>query len=207
MVNDRYESCAEVSREELIDLINLAGNGMQDAFDKLKDLYKPLMESQIHKHAVTEMSMQDVDDMRQEALLHFCNAVCSYDCSSESVDFGLYAKICISNGLVSFVRSYYRRHKKKILSLESEGFGDKMPYVYADMLQSIVEKEQLTSLVDTIRASLSDYENKIWWLYVSGMSISEISEKLGGVGTKSISNAVYRIRKKLRVFLSDQNQI
>lgn len=207
MINGREDSYSEVNKEELLRLIGLAHIGRQDAFEDLRNLYKPLIESQVYKHSCADMSSQDIEDMRQEALVHFCNAVCSYDCDADGVEFGLYAKICIGNGLVSFVRSYLRRKQKKIVSLESGEMKSKEPYVYADMLQSVVEKEHLTYLVDTIRENLSDYENKVWWMYVSGMSVSEISEKLGGVGAKSVSNAVYRIRKKLRSFISDRNQI
>lgn len=207
MINGREDSYSEVNKEELLRLIGLAHIGRQDAFEDLRNLYKPLIESQVYKHSCADMSSQDIEDMRQEALVHFCNAVCSYDCDADGVEFGLYAKICIGNGLVSFVRSYLRRKQKKIVSLESGEMKSKEPYVYADMLQSVVEKEHLTYLVDTIRENLSDYENKVWWMYVSGMSVSDISEKLGCVGAKSVSNAVYRIRKKLRSFISDRNQI
>jgi len=207
MINGREDSYSEVNKEELLRLIGLAHIGRQDAFEDLRNLYKPLIESQVYKHRSADMSSQDIEDMRQEALVHFCNAVCSYDCDADGVEFGLYAKICIGNGLVSFVRSYLRRKQKKIVSLESGEMKSKEPYVYADMLQSVVEKEHLTYLVDTIRENLSDYENKVWWMYVSGMSVSEISEKLGCVSAKSVSNAVYRIRKKLRSFISDRNQI
>ena len=135
-------------------------------------------------------------------LIIFCNAVCNYDYSEDGVEFGLYAKICIENGLVSFIRSYYRRKKKAVLPLEyAERAADGAVY---DPLQALVDKENTSELVRVIRKNLSDYENRVWWLYVSGMSASEISRELKVNDSKSVSNAIYRIRRKLRGFVSDR---
>lgn len=180
-------------KEQLYELILRAREGSQDALNYLKSRYAPLIESQISKHSLDDMTAQDLVDIREESLIIFYNAVCNYDPSS-GVEFGLYAKICIENGLISFVRSYFRRKKRSVLPLErAEGSGDA-----PNFLQSIVDEENAAELVRTIRDRLSDYENRVWWMYVSGMSVSDISVSLGGVDPKSVSNAVYRIRKKLK---------
>ncbi|MBQ8407409.1 MAG: sigma-70 family RNA polymerase sigma factor [Clostridia bacterium] len=182
-------------------LVRSARNGSQDAFLELKSRYKPLLESQVVKHTLPDMTAQDAEDLRQEALVIFCNAVCNYNDSTEGVEFGLYAKICIENGLISFVRSYLRRKKKAVLPLESAGQQDA---VEEDPLQALVDKENMAELVRVIRNSLSAYENRVWWLYVSGMSASDITKALGVKDHRSVSNAIYRIRKKLRSFLSER---
>ena len=182
-------------KADLLLLVSRAREGSQEALDDLKLRYAPLIESQISKHSVSDMSAQDLVDIREEALVIFYNAVCNYDCSADGVEFGLYAKICIENGLVSFVRSYFRRKKRSVLPLEhahlvGDGSGN--------ILQSIVDEENAAELVRTVRGNLSEYENRVWWMYVSGMSVSDISSALGNVDPKSVSNAVYRIRKKLK---------
>lgn len=197
--SDNYDKSQ--SRIAVADLVKQARNGSQDAFLKLKAQYTPLLESQVSKHKLHDMTEQDEEDLRQEALIIFCNAVCNYDCSEEGVEFGLYAKICIENGLVSFIRSYYRRKKKVALPLEyAEHVVGEVRY---DPLQALVDKENMSELVRVIRKNLSDYENRVWWLYVSGMSASEISGVLKISDPRSVSNAIYRIRRKLRGFLSD----
>ena len=60
-------------------------------------------------------------------------------------------------------------------------------------------------LVKSIKKNLSDYENRVWWMYVSGLSVSEIARRIGVVEPKSVSNAVYRIRKKLRAVIGRPN--
>ena len=200
-MNNGYQSDIgrdELRRDKLAELVTRAREGSAVAFDELKNAYRPLIESQVVRHTTVDMNSQDVEDLRQEALVIFCNAVCNYDCSVEGVEFGLYAKICIENGLVSFVRSYVRRKKNTVISLDGL---KKAPGVGSDLLQTMVDKETLADLVHTIRKNLSDYENRVWWLYVSGMSVSDIAKTLEVGDAKSVSNAIYRIRKKLRSFV------
>jgi RNA polymerase sigma factor (sigma-70 family) len=185
-------------KNDVLLLIDKAQNGDQDAFGLLKDRYKPLIESCSYRYIAADMPTQDAEDLRQEALVHFCNAVCSYDASGSSVEFGLYAKICISNGLVSYMRAYARRQKNRAVSLEGESVsGESATEASEDILQELIDEESAAELVRAIKKNLSDYENRVWWLYVSGMSISDIAEAVGASDAKSVSNAVYRIRKKL----------
>ena len=187
-----------LGREETVALLISARDGSQDALNELKRIYAPLIEASILKHSVADMSKQDLVDLREEANVIFCNAVCNYDNTVEGVEFGLYAKICIENGLISYIRSYFRRKKKTVLPLDSVSLssGDTVNF-----LQSIVDEENAADLVRLIRSQLSDYENRVWWLYVSGMSASSIASTLSDTDAKSVSNAIYRIRKKLKGLL------
>ncbi len=185
-------------RENTLSLIQNAQNGSQESFELLKEKYRPLIESCSHRRFLQGMTSQDMEDMCQEALVHFCNAVCSYDTASEGVEFGLYAKICINNGLVSFVRTYLKNNKSRAISLDVGSNNFEAAVFEKDPLQQLVDKEETEELVGNIRAQLSDFENRIWWMYVSGLSTREIEEKLGVQDARAVSNAVYRIRKKLR---------
>ena len=181
-------------------LILQAREGDQEAFVSLREKYKPLLESSAAKRILPDMTVQDIEDLKQEALIVFCNAVLNYEVENGAVEFGLYAKICIENSLVSFVRSYLRRQKKATLPLDhGQGEAEKEP----DPLQRLVDKENAAELVRIIKSCLSDYEDRVWWLYVSGMSIKNISKEVGS-DPKSVSNAVYRIRKKLRDYIGDR---
>ncbi|MBQ4091230.1 MAG: sigma-70 family RNA polymerase sigma factor [Clostridia bacterium] len=187
---------------DILAYVKLAQAGDQAAFEALKDKYKPLLESSARRATVEGMNSQDVEDLGQEALVNFYRAVCSYDCERHGVEFGLYAKICIDNGLVSFVRSYMRRRRKMTVPLSE---GDELYEEIEDPLESLIQSEKETELVHTIKNHLSDYENRIWWLYVSGNTVSEIAQRIGAPGAKSVSNAIYRIRKKLKSIIEDPN--
>lgn len=180
--------------------INKAAEGSEEALISLMHQYKPLIDTEVMRHTGEGMTNQDIADLRQEAEIAFCNAVCNYDESVGGVEFGLFAKICIGNSLVSFLRSYNRRGKT--VSIE-DGMTD--GDAFADPMQRLIEEEEFLNLRRRIQASLSPFENKVWWMYVSGMSASKIAEELGvDGGVKSVNNAIYRIRKKLRVLISNK---
>ena len=68
----------------------------------------------------------------------------------------------------------------------------------------ILEQESLRSLYSVIRGNLSKFEYSIWQLYMSGRTARQIGNILGK-DEKSVTNAIYRIRKKLRALLHDNN--
>ena len=187
---------------DVLTLIKMAQAGDQRSFEALRERYKPLLEVCCRKSTAPGMNSQDVEDLSQEALVNLYRAVCSYDCDSQGVEFGLYAKICVDNGLVSFVRSYLRRRKKMAIPLDEEEalYEDEQ-----DPLQALIQSEKETELVHTVKKHLSDYENRIWWLYVSGSSVSSIAKKVNAPSAKSVSNAIYRIRKKHKSIIEGPN--
>ncbi len=176
-------------------LISGAASGDQDAFAELREMYKGLIDACVRRYTTADMTEQDVEDLSQEALIRFFSAVCSFDTKFENVEFGLYAKICIENGLVSFLRSHNRQNR--VRTVEFDGVDADCDQSDTDILQLLVDRERTNALVIKITKQLSEYENRVWWMYVSGMSVSEISKRLS-VTTRSISNAIYRIRQKLK---------
>lgn len=192
-------------KQNVTELILKAQSGEDGAFSALKDIYRPLIEASARKFCTDQMSEQDREDILQEALVHFCNAICSYNCESGGVEFGLYAKICVENGLVSFIRVYNRQNRLRAVSLE-ERTTDNVFDCDGDVLEMIAMRERTAVLVRQINKRLSKFENKIWWMYVAGLSVSAIADAVGAE-RKSVSNAIYRIRKKLKDALSEQNHL
>ena len=74
-------------------------------------------------------------------------------------------------------------------------------FVSGDPADSVIEKENAAELRSLIRENLSKYENSVWWMHYSGMSIEEIADSIGST-KKSVSNALARIKRKLRSLLS-----
>ena len=190
---------ADKSRdEELISLIRQAQEGSQEAYFRLLGKYRPLLEASVSRFCAQDMSLQDHEDMREEAERVFLNALSTFDIDREGVDFGLYAKICLKNGLISEWRSLTARRRRGIVSLTEESCSEG-----EDPAVRLVEEERFRSLYRLIRDHLSAFENQVWWLYVSGTEVREIAERLGRE-EKSVHNAIYRIRRKLRALLSEQ---
>ena len=182
----------EISKEELLRLVR---EGDQAAFSALLASYEPLVRAEVARYT-TEVDACDVEDFRQVALLAFFNAALNFDLSQCGVEFGLYAKICISNALASCLRTWKnrKRHLNNSEPLDESDNGENNP------VGILVQEEDFRALCARIRKQLSPFENRVWWRYLSGRSAKEIGRILGKE-THSIENAIYRIRKKLRAAL------
>lgn len=163
----------------------------QQAFEKLLASYTPLVESLVNKFSSLDPNV-DKEDLRQVAHISFYRAILRFDTAQSDVTFGLFAKTCIHNGLVTHLRSESRQKPP----LSPDGTL-KDAVTLPDPATGILEKESYLELCGRVQKELSDYEAKIWWLYFSGRTPREIAA-LMGKDEKSVTNAVYRIRKKLR---------
>ncbi len=173
------------------ELIVAARNGSDVAFSELTEKYRPLIETMTEKYSRSIEGFEaDRDDLRQESSVVFYKAVMTYDLDQSAVSFGLYAKICIRNRLISLLRS--SKSKRKIIRGDAEEKIGKAREVFFDR----EELEQLT------RDVLSRKEREIFLMYADGKSYAEISSTLGIV-EKSVDNALFRAKKKLRIHYSE----
>ena len=182
-------------------LISQVRNGNEDAFKALLEKYTPLIESSVAKVLVDGQYSLHAEDLRQEAMLMFYNSIMTYDMEQHEVEFGLYAKICISNALISQIRLLQKRKAERLSETSDEAVFTNDS---EDPSVKILEQESLRSLYSVIRGNLSKFEYSIWQLYMSGRTARQIGNILGK-DEKSVTNAIYRIRKKLRALLHDNN--
>ena len=184
-------------REQVLNWIGRVRQNDQDAFVCLADRYEPLIESLISRFCRDDQLGFSREDLRQEAMVVFYHSILTYDLDQSEVEFGLYAKICISNGLISQFRIQKRYGAENIFSLTAEIPSHQE---VEDPSEKLIEQERLKELWADIEANLSPLENRIWRLYISGRTAKEIS-LLVGKDEKSVTNGIYRIRKKLRALL------
>ena len=177
-----------------ISLLLEAASGNEKAFNKLAAAYAPMLKYSVGTVSYG-LSEQDEEELYQEALLAFHRAVVKFDPLYEKVTFGLFAKICVHNALVSEVKRIKKPAPVTIVPIESGPDSD-LPFSPDDSGKEIEELRQL------IRDSLSDYENRVFWSYYAGMSSSEIAEKTGKT-PRSVDNAIYRVKRKLKILLAD----
>ena len=182
---------------EVSDLIVRVRDADQTAFKILVEKYEPLIDSLVFKFYDADLKILTLDDLRQEAHFRFYNSILSYDLAQHEVEFGLYAKICISNALISLIRLQKKRTAEQLSENQSNLFFE---HDSEDPSDRILEEERVRALYSLICKNLSSYEYRIWQLYVSGRTAKEISAVIG-TDEKSVTNAIYRIRKKLRALL------
>ncbi len=183
---------------EVRSLILRARDGSREAYITLRSKYRPLLDAAVARFGPSEMSRQEYADLQEEAERIFISAITSYDTEQGAVEFGLYAKICIRNGLISAWRHLNLLRRQSPLPLPEETTA-----VQEDPSARIVEEERFHALAASVRSQLSDYENRVWWPYVTGVSVPEIAAMLG-TEERSVHNAIYRIRRKLRAYLTER---
>ena len=183
-------------REQLHSRILAIRAGDQAAFSALLADYEPLLAAEISRHA-SGLGNQDVEDLRQCALLALYRATLNFDLSQNEVEFGLYAKICITNALLSQLR-VINRYRSEVSVPDAQDANEPGE----DPAARVMQEEAAAALYARVRSLLSPYENRVWALYMAGLPVGEIARRLQK-DTHSIENAVYRIRKKLRAALGN----
>ena len=185
------------NNNEIKKLIDLVVSGDSDAFSSLVEKYSPMLKKILSAYTTEDMSKEDVEDLSQEELIAFYRAVINFDREQEDVEFGLYAKVCITNSMISYKRAMAKKSKESLI-------GDEEMNSILDPdgeVSRIIElRESERELGAQIEKSLSEYENEVWSYYVNGYSSRQIAQELNS-NEKSIDNAIFRIRKKLKTLL------
>lgn len=147
----------------------------------------------------------DSEDLIQEGMLGLLSAVRHYD-PSKDVRFKTYAEFCIRRRLYSAIKSAARyKHipLNEYIPLESPELDESntqgIPFL-RDPEEFVLARERVDELTDCLYGSLSRFESKVLGLYLEGMSYEEMAVKLNKT-SKSVDNAVQRIRRKLAQLL------
>lgn len=184
-------------------------NGDEGAFSSLAEKYAGITEKAVRRFApsfgITDGasdSIVELDDLRQCAYMALYRAASSYrsDEEGKAVSFGLYAKICVNNALISELR-HYESEKRRAARVRKSSDGARRRE--NDPLTELVSSENASALAAHIDSVLSPYEKEVFDAYISGKSVREIAEGFGK-SEKSISNALYRMKAKIKGLLKNQ---
>ena len=195
---------------DILILLEKVKQGDESAFAELAEKYKTLTESAVYRFSRSFESdggdgAYGIDDLRQYAAVALYRAAVSYepddDGKGKEVSFGLYAKICVNNALISVLRKY-RSAKKKAERQNKQNRGT-VASGQGDPLERLVSSESTHELVKKIRSELSKYEEEVFDSYITGKTVREIAERLKAE-EKSVSNALYRVKVKIKELLKNQ---
>ncbi len=177
-------------------LIIQVRKNVDGAFEEILQIYAPLITSFVNRLGNQDSAPLEEDDVRQELTVTFYNAVLSYDLTQNEVSFGLYAKICLNNALITLLRAQKNRKGPEIVSLEDEAWVIDGGEDNSDPSAEWIRREETRELNRRIEQTLSAFENKVWSFYLAGCSSREIALALDK-NEKSIDNAIFRVRRKL----------
>lgn len=157
------------------------------AFNRLLDLYRPLLVSSV-------ASFKEKDGvMMQEAIIALYHAALAYR-DGRGTTFGLFAKICVTNALSSALR-----REKRWERLLGEQNGE---YPATDPADELIYAETVKDFRRLCTELLSPFELKTVTLRVDGYSNREIADILNK-SEKSVANAFGRSMNKIRKRRSD----
>ncbi len=180
---------------ELVSLIEETKNGSDDAFEKIVERFEPLTGAVVHRFlpSLKKVGVNSDGDLRQELSLALYRACATYDTKQEKFTFGIYAKRCLENCAVSFVRkatSRFKKEGKAVEKLRSE-------HTFETFFAGAFAKEDREKVFQVFAGALSSYEYSVFTRYLDGCSASEIATELGK-DEKSVNNAVFRSKEKIK---------
>ena len=179
-----------MTESEINSLLMSIKSGKSEAFSELCVKFSPLLESLcgacVKKY---EALFLERDELKQEALIALYNAAVTYD-DGKNVSFGAYAKVCINNRLISYVRKQYPKRKTKKIPQKE----------YITPESRVIDKENAEKLEKIVRNQLTPLEKSVFDLYIRKLPYKIIAQNLN-ISRKSADNAICRIKAKLRKFL------
>ncbi len=179
---------AKQNHVSLNEVALLAAKGDNEAFSHLVSHFKPALFSMI---SLLTVPKAEEEDLMQEGLIGLYKATRLFDPALSS--FATFARVCMRSALLDAVKKVQNRPLTGALEESEEEFsapGSQGPE------RILMGKEELRELMEKVDRSLSPLERRIFGLSLQEKKIPEIASLLGK-DTKSVENALYRLRKKL----------
>jgi RNA polymerase sigma-H factor len=204
----RMTQAQRAERElEDLQLVIRARNGDSHSMDSLIRRYTGFVRLKASSYF---LAGGDSEDLIQEGLIGLYKAVRDFR-SDKETSFRSFAELCITRQIITAIKTATRfKHaplntyvsfSQTPAGQESEGdctLGDALPGPSVDEPSIVViSTEELQSLVFCLGTGLSKLESDALRLYLEGSSYEEMADRLG-VDTKTIDNALQRVKRKIQ---------
>jgi RNA polymerase sigma-H factor len=196
-------------------LIALAKQGDPTAYDRLVRRYYGFVRLKASSYF---LAGGDADDLIQEGLVGLYKAIRDYRTDRES-SFRNFAELCITRQIITAVKTATRNKHTPLnqyvsFSSTPAAAGDDVPTLdqllpgptVHDPVNQVISSEELRSLVGCLSTALSDLESRVLSLYLDGYSYEHVGERLG-CDTKTVDNALQRVKRKVGAHLLSRNVI
>lgn len=193
----------EYTDDELIQHIH---EGNEDATEYLLKKYSPLVKKSIR---TLYLIGADTEDLSQEGMIGLFKAIQNYK-SERDTSFYTYAKICIDRQIYSAIKASNRKKHSPLNSYISfyanagEGETELIDNLEAGNDSNpehvVLDRENTSLFQKQLENILSKLEKEVLHQYMAGKSYSDIASTLGK-STKSVDNAIQRIREKVKANL------
>ena len=187
------------------ELINNLSEKSDEARDVLYDKYKYIVDIIMNKYKRSAYYLSvDMQELRQEALLGFSDALYSYN-DDKGCNLPTFISLCVERRVSNYLRKYNTVKMQTIqdmLSLDTMVAEDiSLIDVIKDNGNSpeekIVEDEDTKALIAKIKELLTEREMEIYKLLLNNFSYDDIC-KILNISSNQLSSTVYRMRQKLK---------
>ncbi len=175
---------------DINELIVKSRSGDDAAFAEILNRYSPMLSKLISSF---EGNRNVWSEAFSEASLALHKATLSYRLDSSEVTFGLFARICVQHRLVDFFNAVSKN--TEALAMSVENIEDMRAVGSAEHI--LLSREKLQQCFSLAREILSDYEYRVFMLYVQNYDTDAICRELSR-DRKSVENAKVRMLKRLR---------
>ena len=156
----------------------------------------------------------DSEDLIQEGMLGLLSAIREFR-SDRGARFRTFAELCVRRRIISVVRAaaggkhsplndYVSLDPSLFLAHQDFTFFGTAYHQQRNPEDVVIHEENLSTLEEAIRKGLTGLEAQVLACYLHGLSYAEIAEEVQR-STKSVDNAVQRIRRKIAQYLSAAN--
>lgn len=192
---------AQLTDEEIV---AAAQRGDAGASDYLLLKYRSLIMSKAKSYFIAGA---DRDDIMQEGLIGLHKAVRDF-CSSRGTSFRPFAEMCITRQVITAVKAASRQKHAPLnyyLSLDKPIYTDGSDRQLLDVLpdertcdpaEMFLVREELADVCNCLRYLLSEFEYKVFLLYLNEQTYREIACTLDTT-PKAVDNALCRVKRKI----------
>lgn len=192
------------------EVVTLARCGHSAATECLVHRYRPLVETKAKSYFVVGA---DREDVIQEGMIGLCKAIRDFR-DDQTHKFRPFAELCVTRQIITAVKMATRQKHVPLngyLSIDTGQNGRQSDGSLIDVLPRAGEDKReyagsgedfLPEIPDSFREGLSELERGVLNCYLNGLSYREMSRELA-CHTKSIDNALQRVKRKIGVLLRD----
>ena len=198
--------------EQLTDeeLLSLHRAGDARAEETLYARYKQIVRSKARTYFLIGA---DREDIIQEGMIGLYKAVMDYQFDRQS-SFRSFAELCITRQIITAIKAATRKKHAPLNSYISFNYSinegeSERPLIdvltstrISDPEEVLIGRENYAAVADSIEHSLSKLERDALGLYLYGYSYQQIADHLQ-ISTKSVDNAIQRVKKKLEARLNE----
>ena len=206
------ENSSETPNDGMTDeeVVALCHGGDSRAVEYLLNRYKNFVRSKARSYFLIGA---DHEDIVQEGMIGLYKAIRDYRADKQA-SFRAFAELCVTRQIITAIKTATRQKHiplNSYVSLNKPLYDDESDRTLLDVIiegktsspeDLLISQENLQTINLRIGEVLSDLEQDVLAAYLDGKSYQEIAKMLGR-HSKSIDNALQRVKRKLEKFLSE----